>query len=104
MLPDARMINNRGGWSRDTRRTQMFTFTEAERYERIIEMEGRRVIIHYGRISSQFRTITARLVAVAYPLDTTKTDPPSLLILRDEDGCWVTLKSSQIRTIEVLDG
>lgn len=99
-------LRGRGGdqaLSTSNNRTQLCTFPEGIRYERLVELEGRRVHVEYGRTTQTFAEVTGELVCVAYPLDTAKTDPPSVVILRDDEDCWRTVKSSSIRQIKELE-
>lgn len=103
MVPSEMILNGRRGWCAGSRRQQLFTFTEAERYEMLITLEGRQVRVHYGRTSATFQEIEALLVGVAYPLDSGRQQKICELILRDEETGLRTIRSSSIRMIEVLD-
>lgn len=79
--------------------TYVFNLVEADRYEQLVEYEGRQVRVFYGRAAGKRGDLAGELVCVAYPLDSVGRELVARLVVREDDGVHHTVSSSSVRRI-----
>lgn len=84
---------------RGTQATYVFNKPEADRYELLVKYEGAQVKVTYGHAATDVGTILGELVCVAYPRDSSGRLAISKLVIREDDGMWLTLAASSVRRI-----